>query len=61
MKNPYLHGKGGRNTCPKCNSDDIEAYDGEFGSDGASCNVVCHGCEFRWYEIFKAVNWEERA
>ena len=54
-----MNGKGARHTCPKCDSVDIESSDGEFGSTNASCKVVCHECEFRWYEYFKAISWEE--
>ena len=55
-----LNGKGARHTCPKCESNDISASDGEFGSTEASCNVECMNCGLRWYEVFRAVRWEEK-
>ena len=54
-----LKGNGARETCPKCDSDDIESSDHDFGRFDATCKVVCHNCEFRWVEYFKAESWEE--
>ena len=45
--------------CPKCGCDDISASDWESGTDSASCKVDCQECDFRWYEYYKAVSWED--
>jgi hypothetical protein len=54
-----LRGDGALTKCPKCGSDQINAFDWEGGSDDASCTVDCDKCDFRGFEIYKAVSWEE--
>ncbi len=54
-----LSGKGALTKCPKCGSDQINAYDWEGGANDASCNISCDDCDFRGFEIYQAVSWEE--
>jgi len=54
-----MKGKGARHTCPKCDSQNISASDGNFGAYDATCTVECVACGMRWFEYFKAETWEE--
>jgi len=46
------------NTCPKCNSDNIDHYDTSFEEfDELEQFVECLDCKFKWTELFKCVKW----
>ncbi len=46
------------NTCPKCNSDNIDHYDVSFEEfDFLEQFVECYDCKFKWIELFKLHKW----
>jgi ssDNA-binding Zn-finger/Zn-ribbon topoisomerase 1 len=50
QKRKYVQGGGVR--CPYCQSQELEAGQGEFDADFAWVTVTCTDCGEEWHEVF---------
>jgi hypothetical protein len=47
---------GTEETCPVCNSNEIENSQSEYNSQGVTYSHKCTICDFKWYEPYMLVD-----